>query len=386
MNISQTGSTWLYEIAATNYTYGNMVYIWFSAQDLAGNPTEISFSFLCIDRYGPTVEVNSDHALSNLTQATQNRDVAMVVYCVDPDSGVQRIEIAVRGNAEVDWNSAQKYTAIAQGNNQYLFIIPGSAISATTMYYTIHAYDNDGNEKEIKSTFNAAAQTSGSGTSTSTTSNTQNTGGTSNTATNTNTATNSDANDDDTSNTPGNNQPLLFIGAGIGVAVLGTGIIKKARNRAVINAKFASFSDGKNMQSRSFGESSVRTSKTQDATEDWWESKKSQSTPASAASTTATTTTATEQTPSDTAVWEDVTPVTPTVVTTPSVSSGVFDPLKRMTPEMQTIYSEAQEFLDMGQDSIAVKSFEMLLRLAEKTNDAQLTEFIKLQMDQLYKD
>jgi len=59
------------------------------------------------------------------------------------------------------------------------------------------------------------------------------------------------------------------------------------------------------------------------------------------------------------------------------------DPTARFDAEMQGIYRNAQEFAELGQDSMAIQSYSMLLRLAEKRNDAAMIAFIKGKMDQM---
>jgi hypothetical protein len=61
------------------------------------------------------------------------------------------------------------------------------------------------------------------------------------------------------------------------------------------------------------------------------------------------------------------------------------DPTSRFDNEMAQAYKNAQEFADLGQESMAVQSYQMLLRLAEKKSDSEMITFIKKKMDDLYK-
>jgi hypothetical protein len=60
------------------------------------------------------------------------------------------------------------------------------------------------------------------------------------------------------------------------------------------------------------------------------------------------------------------------------------DPTTRFDPQMKELYNNAQEFMDMGQESMAAKSYEMLLRMAEKKGDAQMIAFIKQKMGNVF--
>ena len=50
---------------------------------------------------------------------------------------------------------------------------------------------------------------------------------------------------------------------------------------------------------------------------------------------------------------------------------------------MRDLYTNAEEFLQAGQDSMAVQSYQMLMRLAEKKNDPELIAFIQKKIDSL---
>jgi hypothetical protein len=63
---------------------------------------------------------------------------------------------------------------------------------------------------------------------------------------------------------------------------------------------------------------------------------------------------------------------------------GSEDPTSRFDAQMRDLYQNAQDFAEMGQDSMAVKSYDMLLRLAEKRNDVEMIDFIKKKMENLF--
>lgn len=69
----------------------------------------------------------------------------------------------------------------------------------------------------------------------------------------------------------------------------------------------------------------------------------------------------------------------------PAASPQGGDVVSRFDPEMRELYHNAQEFQDMGQESMAQQSYQMLLRLAEKKNDQAMIDFIKKKMEDLYK-
>jgi hypothetical protein len=57
--------------------------------------------------------------------------------------------------------------------------------------------------------------------------------------------------------------------------------------------------------------------------------------------------------------------------------------LKRMTPEMQSVYNEAQSSLNEGQESFAIHYFEYLLELAKKANLKDVVVFIEKRLNEL---
>jgi hypothetical protein len=67
-----------------------------------------------------------------------------------------------------------------------------------------------------------------------------------------------------------------------------------------------------------------------------------------------------------------------------SGSMPVNDPTAKMNPEMRELYKNAEEFVEMGQESMAAKSYEMILRMAEKQNDQRLIDLIKSKLEGLY--
>jgi len=60
------------------------------------------------------------------------------------------------------------------------------------------------------------------------------------------------------------------------------------------------------------------------------------------------------------------------------------DILSDLEGEMREIYKNGREFLEMGQESMAIKSFEILSTKAEKLGKENLVKFIESKIDNIY--
>jgi hypothetical protein len=58
--------------------------------------------------------------------------------------------------------------------------------------------------------------------------------------------------------------------------------------------------------------------------------------------------------------------------------------LDRFDDKMKELYADAQEYLEMGQESMALSSFELITREAEKMQDDDILQFVKQQIDKIY--
>ncbi len=67
----------------------------------------------------------------------------------------------------------------------------------------------------------------------------------------------------------------------------------------------------------------------------------------------------------------------------PAASITMPNIVETFDPEMQELYQAAQGYMESGEDSMAIKSYETLLRLAETKDDKDAIAFIKRKMDKL---
>jgi len=57
----------------------------------------------------------------------------------------------------------------------------------------------------------------------------------------------------------------------------------------------------------------------------------------------------------------------------------------QLSPEMRELYQNAQEFIEMGQETHAINCFELILHQAEEISNQSIIDFIKRELDNLYK-
>jgi hypothetical protein len=389
-------NVWTYQILAGNFSGQQTVYTWFIISDNAGNQRIYNLNFGITDGIPPTLDLNTDNPAMNMSTAKTGQYVLIAVRASDGarGSGIQSVKLAIRGGASVNWDlSTQFYDGVLQSGDEYYIIIPADVFQfPNTYYYKIRAVDQSNLITEISGDFVVTA-----GATSSSSSSEQTSGSATGTGTNTDSQTNSGS---QTTAPGGNDQSntwiyIVFSAIAIGGAAVGIVIMKKKKMPAV-PSQFETKSDSKGSYSSarmtvSEKPNTVSSSPVAAESDTGWEDI-APTTPKSGGSSRSGVFSSAVLPPSAPTTEPSNLPSTSatigaTITSSPNAASTTevfFDPMRRMDDEMKELYNNAKEFLELGQTGMAQKSFEMLVRLAEKTHDTQLLEFLKKEMTEIY--
>lgn len=400
-----------------NYTAYGTIWVWLFATDNLNNPQYYNFSYNEVDELAPILYMLNSTSNSNLTLAYVKSDLKLTVYADDGQgSGIDKVELIIGFSSAPDWNAnLYRYTLIAIGENKYRIVIPAANLSAGTMYYCFRAYDKMGKYTEISGTAIISS---------------------------TPVDPNNLINDDD----PNTQKPLdfnmiliiSFIGVGAIVGILGVrSHRKKSAGRFIASKdKASSILDGNPLSKISDKISNLTINKKQ--IDDEWNKIEEPSstnslkiesvsgneldpdaykqalqkefearrekvqnesiergdksiTKASGEAWNIEGNAPKEPIPSakppealENKPLSNFTPISPIPLIPPnSKLDNDAEIFPRLSKEMVDLYHEVKEYEENGQESMAIKGYQTLLRLAEKRNDGILIQFFRKKLEEM---
>jgi hypothetical protein len=154
-HFEHTGSNWKYRFNASQYVYGNIIYIWVNSTDNIGNFPSNPYlgSISIVDDIEPTLQLISKYPYTNISFARKFYDINISVLAFDGAGGAGLKNVTLAYNSTLfSWDVPHNYTTIAgihSGSNNYSFLITKDNIAIGSFYFIIRCYDNSGNYKEI---------------------------------------------------------------------------------------------------------------------------------------------------------------------------------------------------------------------------------------------
>jgi hypothetical protein len=380
-SISNQSDVWSIQMSNTQYSYKDQVYIWCNAKDNKSNPTGYSFSFHVIDQIAPQLSVIQSAPDSNLLTAIENIDLLISVLANDTSEGIgENVTLFFKyAIAAFAWNTLPTmYPAVKISAGKYKFTVDQSNLTSGFLYYIIRAYDQSGNYVEISTYVNIKAAPPANTTTT--------TSSTSNTNTTTNSSTNSNGILED-----GN--MLLYILIGVGSAsLIGLGVfVMKRKNQGFYEnvtkkdlktVQKRNADDGRSSDIVWDDEDEIRKTRPVKAKEKTTETDSQEQVP---------------ETDSEGDIkWDDadlstsisnnyeskIGSVQSTTQEIPIIGSDGAS-LNKYSAEMKELYDAVQEFIEFDDTTSAMKTYDMLIRVAEKDGNEVALDFFKAEKDLL---